>query len=224
MKTKTVIIVSAFALLMSACGAMTTGNKIETQVAATIAAGKTATSANISQVETLVAATIGAGQTATAAYEESLNMTLTAIAPSATNTLQPTPEIQNTPESTQTPKPAVIPATQNADAIAGNWSGTIGYPGGDPIQVIVSIQANCTVGSVCGAISIPQYGCGGNVVLTKIKDSTTFVMRENITSGGDGCTSLTGGSDTLTLLADGKLGWKYYFKDGEAGATGVLSK
>jgi hypothetical protein len=224
MKKQIVIMVFVLTFLLSACGSQNSSKQVETQVAATIAAGQTATVANNNQVETQVAATIAAGQTATAVYVESVNKTLTAIAPSATNTLSPSPEAQNTEMSTQTPSAGTIPESQNADAIAGSWSGTEGYAGKDQTQVKISIQSNCTIGSVCGSISLPQFGCAGNIVLTKVKNDTTFVMRENITSGGDGCTSQTGGSDTLILNSDGSLSLKYYFKDGKAGATGILNK
>lgn len=224
MKYRISIIVLLFTLLLSSCGSVVSSKQVETQVAATIASGQTATFTNMNQVETQVAATIAAGQTSTAVNEESIIKTLTAIAPSATNTLSPSPKPQNTAVSVQTPNPAANPETQNADAIAGSWSGTEGYSGKDPTQVIISIQSNCVIGSACGSISYPQYGCAGNIVLTKVKNNTTFVFRENITSGGDGCTSSTGGSNTLTLNSDGTLSLQYYFKDGKAGATGVLRK
>ena len=226
MKTKIVVLTFVLALFLSACSSSTaSSNEVATQVAATIAAGQTATLANNNQVGTQVAETIAAGQTATAAYAESLKKTPTVIVPSATSTLLPSPKSQSSGNATQTPKPAAIPATQNTDAIAGSWSGIVGYSDGHAqTQVNLSIKSGCSNGSECGTIAYPQIGCSGSIILSKIKTNNTFVTIEQITSGGDSCTSQSGGSNALRLLADGKLSINYYFPGGKAGAYGTLSQ
>ncbi len=95
MKTYSLIALFVFAVLLVACQSVTPAGQVETQVAATIAAG----------------------QSATAAVEQAVKMTLTASVPLPTETLPPSPTSvpttavppTDTPVPTATKKPAVLP-------------------------------------------------------------------------------------------------------------------
>jgi hypothetical protein len=114
-------------------------------------------------------------------------------------------------------------AAGNTDAIAGKWNGTIANQDGTfSTPVELSIQPGCKPGQVCGTFAAPQLPCSGDLYLKDINNET-FVFIEQNTSGAVSC--IPGGYETLQLLADGTLSYKYsYTQASTATSNGILHR
>jgi hypothetical protein len=113
------------------------------------------------------------------------------------------------------------PAKNNTDNIAGTWNGTITNTArtfSTPVKL--SIQPDCTPGSVCGKFSAPQVSCSGDLYFQAIS-AQTYVFLEQNTSGSSSCKS--GGYEQLQLQADGTLSYMYLTSPvSAASSTGIL--
>lgn len=219
MKTSLMVTVILVVVLSTACQSAIIPPSIATEVPPA------------EQIDTQVAATVAAGQTATATVE-AVRMTLTASIPLASDTPVPSPTPEpttavpatDTPSPTATRKPQAQPtvalptATQppTSDAIAGVWSGSASG-GSFTFQITVTIAASCAIGSVCGPFDIPAIPCSGIFTLIGIS-GTTYHFQAGNKQGSCGQSV----SDTLTLLPDGTL---LYVSKGDYGESrGVLQR
>lgn len=113
-------------------------------------------------------------------------------------------------------------AAISTDSIAGNWMGSFqGIGDTFSAQILVSINKNCEINNICGTYSAPSLPCSGNLVLTRI-DNTTFVFVEQKTGGADWCGS--GGLEYIELLPDKTLSWGYSDPDESIKSKGILTK
>jgi hypothetical protein len=90
-----------------------------------------------------------------------------------------------------------------ADRFAGTWSGTMNFTD-DPNRkedIIVTIPAGCTAGSVCGDINNTTVSCQWEMTLASL-NGNVFEYKFSKTMSGD-CPALGGG--TLTMQSDGTL-------------------
>jgi hypothetical protein len=114
------------------------------------------------------------------------------------------------------------PMIANTDSIVGKWNGTISNLAGTfSTPVILSIQAGCKPGDVCGTFSAPQLPCTGDLFLQAINDDA-FLFQEQNAHGTATCKS--GGYEQLLLNSDGTLSYNYLTTPGsEATSSGILN-
>ena len=153
------------------------------------------------QVETQVAATIAAGQTATAAVEQAVKLTLTAVVPSPTNALPPSPTSEpttavpstDTPAPTATKKPAPPPPTftpmPTASPFTGTWQGADPYDGSTITLSLVQTE-NELVGTYSDTFSRnvqpPGYqGNGSGAVLSTTTAQVIFNLAHGMAELGN---------------------------------------
>jgi len=111
------------------------------------------------------------------------------------------------PPTAVAPGTATPAAPATADAIAGEWTGTItSDEGGFATRIDLSIQLGCQPGRVCGRVSAPELPCSGDLFLAEIKGKQ-FVFVEQGMAGADSCVS--GGYESLQLQADGSLSFHF---------------
>ena len=100
---------------------------------------------------------------------------------------------------------ACAPSTQSdpADRFAGTWSGTMSFT--DDVNrkedIVVSVPAGCTAGSICGDINNTTVSCQWEMTLSSL-NGNVFVYEFSKSLSGE-CPALGGG--TLTLQSDGTL-------------------
>ncbi len=138
----------------------------------------------------------------------------------STNTVSPTETTKLTATSASIlPTPITSIST---DSIAGNWMGSFqGDSDNFSAQILVSINENCEIKNICGTYSAPSLPCSGNLILTRI-DNTTFVFVEQKTGGADWCGS--GGLEYIELLPNKTLSWGYSDPDESIKSKGILTK
>ena len=113
-------------------------------------------------------------------------------------------------------------ATNNTNAIAGKWNGTISNQAGTFSTLVeLSIQSNCAPGRVCGTYIAPRLFCSGDLFLNEIT-SAHFMFIEQNASGGASC--ISGGYEYLQLLEDGTLSYRYSSQSTGDASTGVLHR
>ena len=111
-------------------------------------------------------------------------------------------------------------ASNPADRFAGTWAGTMSFTD-DPARkedIIVTIPAGCTVGSVCGDINNTTVSCQWEMTLASL-NGNVFEYKFSKTMSGQ-CPALGGG--TLTLQSDGTLMREHQTPDFTA--SGPLTK
>jgi hypothetical protein len=135
-----------------------------------------------------------------------------------TNTSKPTSETSTPSIATKVTETSTAP---NINTIAGNWTGIEGYED-DHFQtrVNLSIERDCTIGSMCGRVTYPEIPCSGDLSLVKI-EGQTFVFAEDMDPS---CSGPDGGLNYVRLLENGNLALNYRFPNGEAGASGILHR
>ncbi len=107
-----------------------------------------------------------------------------------------------------------------ADRFAGIWSGSMSFTddANRKEDIIVTIPAGCTEGSVCGDLNNTTVSCTWEMTLGKI-NGDVFEYKFSKTMSGE-CPALGGG--TLTLQADGTLTREH--KTPDFTASGALMK
>ena len=90
-----------------------------------------------------------------------------------------------------------------ADRFVGTWSGTMSFTddANRKEDIVVSIPAGCTTGSVCGDLNNTTVSCRWEMTLGAV-NGDVFVYKFSKTMSGE-CPALGGG--TLTLQSDGTL-------------------
>lgn len=90
-----------------------------------------------------------------------------------------------------------------ADGFAGTWTGTMSFTddANRKENIIITIPAGCTAGSVCGDINNTTVSCQWEMTLASLQ-SNVFKYEFSKTMSGE-CPALGGG--TLTLQEDGTL-------------------
>ncbi len=172
------------------------------------------------QVETSVAATIAAGQTATAVIEQAVKLTLTAAVPSPTHTLppSPTPEPTTAVPPTDTPVPTATPAATKKPAPAptstpmppaapftGTWQGPDPVDGSTTTLSLVQTENNLAgtfSDTYSPNIQPPGYqGSGTGTVLSATTAQMTFNLTrwDGKTAQADFHLTLSNQNNTLTL-------------------------
>ena len=100
---------------------------------------------------------------------------------------------------------ACAPSTESnpADRFAGIWTGTMSFTddANRKEDLIVTIPASCTVGSVCGDINNTTVSCQWEMTLASL-NGDVFTYTFSRTMSGE-CPALGGG--TLTMQSDGTL-------------------
>jgi hypothetical protein len=107
-----------------------------------------------------------------------------------------------------------------ADRFAGTWSGSMSFTddANRKEDLIVTIPAGCTDGSVCGDINNTTVGCQWEMTLASL-DGNAFEYKFSKTMSGE-CPALGGG--TLSLQSDGTLMREH--KTPDFTASGVLTR
>jgi hypothetical protein len=116
------------------------------------------------------------------------------------------------------------PALATTDPIAGQWRGSISGEGGFGTPIELTVKPGCQVGRVCGTVSVPELPCSGDLALTGIRGSTFTFIEQNM-GGSESCVS--GGTELLTLQADGTLLFQYTItlaSGQKLASSGVLMK
>ena len=90
-----------------------------------------------------------------------------------------------------------------ADRFAGTWSGTMSFTddANRKENIIVTIPAGCTAGSICGEINNTTVSCQWEMTLASL-NGDVFEYKFSKTLSGE-CPALGGG--TLTMQSDGRL-------------------
>lgn len=100
----------------------------------------------------------------------------------------------------------------------GHWEGE-----GKQLRQRWRIQMKITSespGRVVGSIQYPSLRCGGDLVLTEVREST-WTMREDITYGSN---CITGGSITMASTGPNRAQWLWYYPQGGLGAQGEVRR
>jgi hypothetical protein len=117
---------------------------------------------------------------------------------------------------------ACVPSAESnpADRFAGTWSGTMSFTddANRKEDIIVTIPAGCTAGSVCGDINNTTVSCQWEMTLASL-NGDVFAYTFSQTMSGE-CPALGGG--TLTLQANGSLMREH--KTPDFTASGVLQR
>lgn len=93
------------------------------------------------------------------------------------------------------------------DLIAGEWTGTItSDTSGFSTPIILSIKTGCTMGNVCGTVSVPKIPCSGNLFFKEMQGDVLIFIEQNMQGSSD-CVS--GGTESLQLEPEGSLSLKY---------------
>ena len=100
---------------------------------------------------------------------------------------------------------ACVPSAESnpADRFAGTWTGTMSFTddANRKEDLIITIPAGCTTGSVCGDINNTTVGCQWEMTLASL-NGDVFAYTFSKTMSGQ-CPALGGG--TLTMQSDGTL-------------------
>ena len=108
--------------------------------------------------------------------------------PTPTPTAGPTTAPPTTaPPTTPAPTvPQVAPVT--ADAVAGNWSGTVSDGSGGSFLIAVGVRAGCGIGQTCGSVYVSNNNCTGDFILYALSGGTYEFTVANFTStSGPSC-------------------------------------
>ncbi len=117
-------------------------------------------------------------------------------APTTPAPTTPAPTAATTPTTTPPPTPATTvlqAAPVTADAVAGNWSGTVSDGSGGSFLITLGVRAGCGIGQTCGSVYVSNNNCTGDFILHALSGSTYEFTVANFTStSGPNCSEGAG--------------------------------
>lgn len=126
----------------------------------------------------------------------------TSPAPTSPSPTSPNP---TTPQPTA-PAPTVAQSVLTADAVAGNWSGTVSDGSGGSFLLTVSVRTGCQLNQTCGAVYVSNNNCTGDFIFHSLSAGTYEFRVANFTpSSGPSC--MPGAGEYLTPQSGGSLNY-----------------
>jgi hypothetical protein len=123
--------------------------------------------------------------------------------------------------SSPSPSPSSHPSAVNADAIAGKWAGTAQDSNSKVFQITLDVRRNCALNERCGAISVSNVPCYGEVFLEKAQDNEFEFRVDNFYGRSDPKRCQPGAGEIFRLRPDGRLGYSTTY---EPKAQGILER
>ncbi len=124
--------------------------------------------------------------------------------PSAPYVAAPSPTVPPTAPPTA-PAPQAPPPRVTADAVAGNWTGTVSDGGGGTFYIALDVRSGCGLGERCGAVYVSGNNCRGDFTFYAVSNGRYEFTVDNFVSSGPNCSP--GAGEYLTPAGAGSLAY-----------------